>query len=215
MTTTITIGGASFTLVPLPCDSIPGVLQPSSIEWDAQEAVAVSTSPFTGQSQIYDWMASWWEGTLSLPKMDRASADAWSAFVLACRGGANVFQLGDPKAREPKGTALGAGEVIGNGQTGYVLNTTGWKANQPALFLAGDFIQIGYRLYKLTGNASSDASGNATLYIWPNLRDTVSSLTPIASRNCKGLFRLKQTANKWSTNPGAYGVSGLPIREAF
>src|ERR1019366_8750173 len=49
-------------IVSLPCDTMPYVTAPSSIEIDPQEAVAASVSPFTGQTQSYDWQASWWMG---------------------------------------------------------------------------------------------------------------------------------------------------------
>ncbi len=58
-------------IISLPCDTVPGVTQPSSIEWDEQEVVSSSTSPFTGQTQTYDWQASWWEGQVSFPPMSR------------------------------------------------------------------------------------------------------------------------------------------------
>ena len=80
----------------------------------------------------------------------------------------------------------------------------------------GDFIQIGYRLYKLMDTVNSDVSGDATLAIWPNLRDLPADATAIKCSNCKGLFKLKNTSgNKSSTNPGNYGLAGFAITEAF
>ncbi len=352
-------------IIALPCDTLPGVTKPSSIEWDEQEVVSASVSPFTGQTQTYDWMASWWEAQVSFPPMTRYAADAWSAFILECRGQLNAFMLGDPKARLPKGPAMGSPVVAGAGQAGYSLATRGWayanplanpsfllgntgwapqagwsiipaigpdgltwagsyvgpgtsaivNANHiscsagqvltatckslgqpgatgnavlrinffdasgvllvtgnsatpvmasgnwwpvsvsgiaptgaayftvdfsvyastntiawycaefnctnlaggpPSILLPGDFIQIGYRLYKVLSAANCDGDGNATLSIWPPLRDLPADGTAIQTRNCKGLFRLKQnTGNKWSTNVGNYGLSGFGIREAI
>jgi len=193
-------------IVGLPCDTTAGVRRYSSIEWDPQEVVSVNTSPFTGQTQTYDWQASWWEGHLSFPPMTRASADAWKAFILQCRGQSNVFLLGDPKAAAPKGTPAGFPRVAGASQMGYSLSTRGWTVNA----------QIGYRLYCILNAAAADSSGNATLSIWPNLRDQPADNAPITTASCKGLFRLKQNAgNKWSTNPGSYGFTGIQIREAL
>jgi hypothetical protein len=209
-----TFNGAS--IIALPSDTLPTVPAPSSIEWSPQEVVSVNTSPFTGQTQTYDWQASWWEGQVSFPPMNRWASDAWSAFILSLRGQTNVFLMGDPKANLPKGAAMGTPVVAGAGQTGYQLVTRGWTANQTSLLIAGDYIQIGYRLYKVLSNASSDGSGNATLAVWPNLRDQPADGTTIITRNCKGLFRLKaNSGNKWSINPGSYGLSGFAIREAI
>jgi hypothetical protein len=203
-------------IVSLPCDTMPFVCSPSSIEIDAMEAVAVNQSPFTGQTQTYDWQASWWSGQISFPQMNRYSFDAWSAFILSCRGQSNVFSLGDPKAILPKGPATGTPVVSGASQTGYSLVTRGWSPSIISILLPGDLIQIGYRLYKLTAPANSDSSGDSTLSIWPNLRDAPADGTTIQTRNCKCLFRLAHNSgNKFSTNVGLYGLSGFAVTEAI
>lgn len=209
-----TFNGA--TVFALPSDSMPNVTAPSSIEWNPHEVVSTNVSPFDGTTQVYDWQASWWEGTVSFPPMDRWSADAWSSLILACRGPFNTFLIGDPRAVLPKGSAMGAPVVNGAIQTGYTLSTRGWTASQSNALLIGDFVQVGYRLYKITAVANSDSSGHATLNVWPNLRDLPADGTTVITRNCKGLFRLAQTTgNKWSTNPAVYGFTGLQIREAI
>jgi len=195
---------------------MPKVLSPSSIEWDEHDVVAQTVSPFSGQTQTFDWQAAWWEARVSLPPMPRHSHDAWSAFLSRMRGSLKTFMLGDPKARLPKGSAMGSPVVSGAGQTGYSVATRGWSPNQPSLFLPGDFIQIGIRLHKVTDLVSSDANGLATLPIWPPLRDKPADNMPIVTRNCKGAFVLKASnGNKHSTNVGLYGFSGFDIREAL
>jgi hypothetical protein len=209
-----TFNGAN--VIALPCDTLPGVTAPATIEWDAQEAVAASVSPFTGQTQTYDWQNSWWEGHVSLPPMSRYASDAWSSFILECRGQSNTFSLGDPKAVLPKGPALGSPVVSGAAQTGYSLITRGWSPSIISNLLPGDYIQIGYRMYKILVAANSDSSGDATLSIWPNLRDQPADGTVIKTKNCKCLFRLKaNNGNKFSTNPGSYGFTGFAIKEAI
>jgi hypothetical protein len=202
-------------IVALPSDTFPRVVGPSSIEWDEQEVVASDTCTFTGQMLTYDWMASWFEGQVSFPPMTRYSHDAWSAFISECRGPLNCFLLGDPKAKLPKGCASGTPVVNGGGQSGYSLSTRGWTPNTVSVLLFGDYIQIGYRLYKVVDAVNSDSEGNATLSIWPPLRDLPTDGETIQTRNCKGLFKLKNTSNKRSTNAGSYGITALDIREAF
>ena len=147
--------------------------------------------------------------------MNRYNADAWQSFILEARGGVNAFMLGDPKAVLPKGVASGTPVVAGAGQTGYSLVTRGWSPNITSILRIGDYIQVGYRLYKVLNAANSDGSGNATLSIWPNLRDQPADGTTIITRGCKGLFRLsKTTGNKFSINVGNYGLTGFEIREA-
>ena len=201
----------------LPCDFMPRlVTAPSSIEWDEHDVVGQNESPFTGQTQSYDWRSAWWEAQVSLPAMNRYSHDAWSAFLSRLRGPLNVFLIGDPRARLPKGCALGTPVVNGAGQAGYQLAIRGWKPSTKSILMFGDFIQIGYRLYKLTDSVDSDPNGLATLPIWPPLREQPPDGSGVITRNCKGLFRLKTAnGNKHSTNVGSYGFSGFAIREAL
>jgi hypothetical protein len=203
-------------IIGLPCDTMPGVTAPSSIEWDPQEKVSATEGSFAYLSQVFDWQQSMWSGQVSFPPIHRYSADAWSAFILQCRGQANAFMLGDPKAAIPKGPARGTPVVNGAGQTGYSLVTRGWSPSVISQLLPGDLIQVGNRLYKVLNSVNSDASGSATLAVWPNLRDLPADGVTVQTRNCKGLFRLaKNTGNKFSTNAGNYGVSGFAIREAL
>jgi hypothetical protein len=202
-------------IISLPCDTIPKVTAPSVIEWDPQEKVGESNAAFGYTAQIFDFMQSMWNGTVSFPPMDRHSGDAWSSFILEARGGVNAFLLGDPKAALPKGNPQGVPVVSGAGQTGYSLLTRGWKPSTLRLLKIGDLIQIGYRVYKVLDQVNSDSSGNATLSVWPNLRDQPADGVTIITNHCKGLFRLaKTTGNKFSTNVGNYGFTGFPIREA-
>lgn len=202
-------------ILALPSDTIPGVCSLSSIDWNPQSKVGEVDAGFGYQSQVWDWLQSSWFGQVSLPPMTRWSSDAWSTFILECRGPVNAFMLGDPKNALPKGTPQGTPVVSGAGQTGYSLVTRGWRASQLRLLLYGDQLQIGYRLYRVLSQVNSDASGNATIAVWPNLRDQPADGAAIAVHNCKGLFRLVSgTANKFSTNPGDYGNSGFAIREA-
>lgn len=204
------------TLVDCPHYVYRGVCGPQSIEWTNNEAVASTQSPFTGAIKTYDWGASWWSGQLSFNKMDQRSYNAWTAFLLANRGGANAFQIGDPKAKQPFGTALGTPAVNGV-QSGYSLVTDGWTPNQGCLLFVGDYIQIGYRLYRITAPASSDANGAATLSIWPNLRaDCQVDNLAIKTRACKGLFKLKPGTTSGSvTTDALWGIGALEIIEAI
>jgi hypothetical protein len=204
------------TILECPHYALRGVSGPQSIEWTNNEAVATTQSSFTGSIKTYDWGASWWSAQVSFNKMDRRSYSAWSAFLLACRGGVNVFMLGDPKAKYPLGTAIGT-PTTDSVQTGYSLVTSGWLANQGCLLFAGDYIQIGKRLYRITANAASDSSGAATLGIWPNLRsDNQTSGLSIITRNCQGLFKLKPSATTGSvTTDALWGIGALEIIEAI
>jgi hypothetical protein len=212
-----TFNGAN--IIALPSDVSPKVRGPRSIEWDRREFVASNESPFTGQTQQYDWMQSLWVGQVSFPPMDRFSRDCWVSFLSLCRGSLNVFQLGDPKGKKPKGVASlkpGAPVVNGANQTGYSLATRGWTASISGMLQPGDYVQVGYRLYVVNDVVSTDGSGHATLPVWPPVRDLPADGAQVITYNCRGLFRLaKSSGNKDSVNVGSYGLNAIDIVEAL
>ena len=188
---------------------------PATVEFTAMDTVAVSISPFTGQQQMQDWQASWLEASVSMPALTHGQAQEWIAFLMSLRGQAKVFQLGDPLATAPRGSRLGTPLVDGAGQTGYLLATKGWTANAAGVLLPGDWIQIGYRIYRTLAIATADAAGKLVLSIWPQLRESPGDGDSITLTNTKGLWRLKANARNWSiTASRMYGMQ-FEIREAI
>jgi len=109
-------------IVPMPLSPAP-----RQIDFTAQDSVGMTQSPFTKQSQVQAWPgADWWELNVSLPPLTDQQARAWIAFLMALRGKANVFQIGDPLKRVP--TLSGLSPVVNGAQlaTATLLNTRGW-----------------------------------------------------------------------------------------
>jgi hypothetical protein len=76
----------------------------------------------------------------------------------------------------------------------------------------GDFIQIGFRLYR---NLDIAASGSSTLNIWPQIRESPADGDTIITHNTQGLFRLKSNTRGWSLSEArVYGFQ-FEIREAL
>lgn len=66
---------------------------PASIEFSANDIVALSKSPFNGQQQVQNWGTGPMEASVSLPPLTDAQAQDWIAFLFALQGMANVFQF--------------------------------------------------------------------------------------------------------------------------
>ena len=180
---------------------------PQSIEYTAVDTVGVSVSPFTGQTQLQNWCASWMELSISMPPMPNRVVQQWLAFLLALQGTDNVFQLGDPLMATPLGSGAGTPVVNGNGQTGYSLSTRGWTANATGVLMPGDYLQIGLRLYRNLTVLNADGTGQATASIWPQIRESPLDGTALVLSNTKWLLRLKQNQRKWSvTQNRVYGI---------
>lgn len=198
-TQTISVGGNNVTLVALP--SFPGF---RSLDFKVKEAVGAVVSPFTGQVQTQQWPgAEMWSGTATLPELTRTSASTWIAFLMELRGMTNAFQLGDPMAITPLGIPSGTPVVNnslnnGNPAMSQSLGTSGWTANASGLLLPGDYIQIGYRLHRVLDQVNADSSGNATISIWPSLRELPVSSAAVVTENTQGLFRLASNERAYS-----------------
>ena len=196
----------------VPPSSPPG---PATIDYTLQDIVASVDNPFTGSQQFQDWQNSFISASVSMPPLTGAQAPAWIAFLMSLRGKLNVFQIGDPLRSAPQGSGAGSPEVSGANQIGYSLVTKGWTASAAGVLLPGDWLQIGYRLYSNLAVVNADGSGNATLSIWPQLRESPADSDVITLNNTKGLFRLASNTRKFSQAANrTYGLQ-FDIREAL
>lgn len=108
-------------------------------------------------------------------------------------GGLNNFSIKVP--HKNYGTANGIPKVVGLTASGSnSINTDGWEANQNKLLLAGDYIQIGSQVFRITEDALSDADGKATLKVIPAVRAPLANDSEIEAKEPK--FTMKSTSIK-------------------
>lgn len=174
---------------PLSLPSYPGAAGIASFSLRANPFVAMLRSPWSGATQVQEHQGQLWFAEVSIALCKRPEAEPWAAFLETLKGPFGTFLMGDPWGKAPRGAATGTPLVKGGSQTGETLLTDGWSNSITAL-KAGDYIQIGQRLYKVKQDASSDGSGNATLEIFPKLRESPADNAPIITSSPKGLFRL-------------------------
>jgi hypothetical protein len=195
--------------------SLPTVAGIAQIKISARNAVAVSSSPFTYKQQVMQHQGARWEADVSLPPTQRADAEEWIAFLISLKGQYGTFLMGDPMGATPRGSASSApGTPLVNGanQTGETLSIDGLPNNATNYLRAGDYIQLGTgaasRLHKVLENASSNGSGQATLSIWPALRESPGDNATVIVSNTKGVFRLATSESSFSINEASfYGLT--------
>lgn len=195
--------------------NLPSVSGISSIRLIARNIVAQTESPFTFKQQIVKHAGERWEADITLSPMKRPDAEEWNAFILSLGGKLGTFLLGDPLGAQPRGSAssvAGTPRVNGSDQTGNVLAVDGLPPSQTSYLLPGDYIQLGggssSRLHKVLRTVASNSSGQASIDIWPALRESPSDNAFITVTNAKGLFRLASNENGWDANNASiYGIT--------
>ena len=178
--------------------SPPSPFNLSRLSLTGVSAVSRNTSPFTMQTQQYNWPAQAWLGSVDCPPMVRADAEAVIAFLLAAQRGTFYFQdYANPTNRGGVTGTLTVATATANSTTLTYTNTGGSGS-----FALGDWIQISTSLYKII-----KVSG-ATLDVFPVLRSSYAATTPITYLNAQGVFRLASGSTEWSIDLASiYGVN--------
>lgn len=180
--------------------TLPTSIGIANITLYANNAVAISQSPFTFQQQIIQHAGQRWTASVSIPPVRRDLAEPWNAFLLALKGPVGTFLLGDPNAKAPRGTASTATLTGTAGSSSPTITMTG-------TLLAGDYIQLGSGSTSTLHKVLVDRSGSGTLEIWPKLRSSVTDAT-VTLNNTVGKFRLSSTQQSFSIDSASiYGIS--------
>ena len=191
--------------------SLPTHVTPRTVELTAVNAVAYSMSPFTFSGQAHAYAGQMWQVDITLPQMRREDANIWIAWLVSLKGQTGRFLIGDPTCTAPQGSAnTSLGTPVITDQTGENIDVTGAATSQTNWLVAGDYIQIGAAstatLHQVLQNASTDASGNVTLEVWPGVRGTRSG--SITVNNPVGNFRLASNQQSWNVSEAStYGIT--------
>lgn len=180
--------------------SLPTTIGIAKIELTAVNAIAVSRSPFTFDSQVHAYSGEMWQADISIPPVHRDLAESWVSFLLSLRGQYGTFLLNDPVATSPRGTATAATITGSSGDRSVSVTMTG-------TLKAGDYIQLGTGTDATLHKVLADQDGDGTLEIWPALRKNRSSVAATLS-SASGLFRLSTNQVSWSVNEvSTYGIT--------
>ena len=180
--------------------ALPTSIGIAEITLSADNAVAISQSPFTFQQQIIRHPGQRWSASVSIPPVRRDLAEPWVAFLLALNGPVGTFLLGDPNAKAPRGSATSATITGAAGAASPTITMIG-------TLLAGDYIQVGTGGTATLHKVLQDRTGTGTIEIWPALRSTVTGAT-VTLTDTVGRFRLSGNQQSFSINNASiYGIS--------
>jgi len=177
--------------------SPPSPFNLSRLSLTGVSAVSRNTSPFTMQTQQYNWTGQAWLGSVDCPPMVRADAEAVIAFLLAAQRGTFYFQdYANPTNRGGVTGTLTVTTATANATTLTFGGATG-------SFALGDWLQISTSLYKVV-----QVNSSSSVEVFPVLRSSYAASTPITYANAKGVFRLASGSTEWSIDLASiYGVN--------
>lgn len=160
------------------------------------------TSPVTKTTQVLELDGARWRATYSLPKMRREQAAQWIAFFLKCAGRANKFLAYDADWKTNLGPGTGTPLVKGAGQTGGTLEIDGCTPSVTGWLRASDYVTVNGQLVRLTQNADTDGSGNATLFFEPPLIESPADNLPITTTGTQycEMILVDDSQGQWPTD---------------
>jgi hypothetical protein len=160
-------------------------------------ATSRNISPFTFQTQQYNWSGQAWMGSVECPPMVRADAEEIVGFLLAAQRGTFYFQ--DYANPSPRGAVTGTLTV----NTATANTSTLGISGATGSFAVGDWLQISTSLYKVI-----IANSSSSVEVFPALRKSYAASTLITKTNAKGVFRLADPKTDWSIElAGIYGIA--------
>lgn len=186
----------------------PSPFNLSRLSLTGVSATSRNTSPFTLQTQQYNWPGQAWLGSVDCPPMKRADAEEIIAFLLKAQRGTFYFQdYANPLNRGGVTGNLSVASATANGTTLGISGASGQ-------FAVGDWLQISTSLYKVVESTSS-----SSVDVFPALRKSYAGGTsiiygrPSNAARAQGVFRLASPSTEWSIGEASiYGV-GFAIIE--
>lgn len=199
--------------------TLPTTPAPRSLTLVPRSAVSVTESPFTFSQQVYAWKGQQWTGRVEYPPMTAAQAEPLVSALNSLNGREGTFYMRLAAYKTLRGSGGGNPLVNGGSQTGYDLVTDGWPNSTNGVLKAGDFIKLDggsvYRLHKVMADVNSNGSGQATLTLWPKLRESPSDNQGIyMGGSVYGTFRLTKEI-EWSIDEAKLYGLGFDFVEAF
>lgn len=177
--------------------SPPSPFRVSKLVLTGMSATSRNVSPFTFQSQQYNWPGQAWSGSVECPPMTRADAEVVIGFLLAAHRGTFYFQ--DYANTSPRGSVTGTLTVASATANATTLGISGATGS----FAVGDWLQISTSLYKVI-----QVNSSSSVDLFPVLRSSYAAGTAITYSNAKGVFRLAEPKTDWSIELASiYGVN--------
>lgn len=183
---------------------------PSTPVWSAvgmkSNAPTLVSETASGRMQSRKIAGQRWEFSASFPPMTRADFMPVWAFVVKQRGSHETFTVVPPVISNSRGVATGTPLVKTAHAVGATsITTDGWTISQTGILKAGDFIKFGHsKVYMVTADTNSDASGDSTVLINPPLATALSDNESVTVNSVPFTVRLKNDVQEYGMNTSQF-----------
>jgi hypothetical protein len=175
---------------------------PASLVLHSQQPTRISTA-HSLKRQVRGGTAQQWAFDLEWSALRRAELAPILAFALAQKGQYEAFTYTPPVLGSAQAAAAGTPLINGATASGRSIPTDGWAVSVTVL-KAGDFIKFAShnKVYMLTADAVSNASGQATLTIEPGLYASVADNSAVTHANVPFTVAFAADTQETGLQPG-------------
>jgi hypothetical protein len=155
-----------------------------------------------------------WEMTLKSVNLSSLDSRAVSAWVNSLGGRNGTFTAVIPEISSPKGAATGSPVVSGSHAIGVgVVSASAFAANVVGQLKAGDMLKFANhsKVYQVTQDVSSSATGSATVNIYPKLMKAVPAGTALTIKDVPFLLRLDNDIQEYKLSANNSGFVRLEL----
>lgn len=204
---------------PLACPTVTGFRAQTVTP---QAVVGATRSPFTTKAKVQAHQGQSVLLKVTLPPLSRDEFAEWQAWRLKLNGMEGTFTLGaGGRLATPRGSAAttpGTPVIDGAGQTGNEIDVTGLPATATGYLKQMDLVSWGTgadaRLRYVLDDVDTNASGEATLTLWPAVRTAPGNGTAVEVQSAIGLWRMTENQMPWDEKLAAiFGISFMAQSE--
>jgi hypothetical protein len=188
---------------------------PPQFEWQLISNTQTFTSPLSGSIQTIEMPGARWACAFSLGALDAQDAALMRAFMAKLRGQSGRFYFWNMARPTPRGIATGSPIINGASQTGSTLSTSGWTPSTAGILKAGDFFSVNNELKIVVEDATSNASGVATLTFEPPLRYSPSNGQAITTNKPTTIFKMDEDSARQITTAPLLDAISFAMTEAW
>ena len=172
----------------------------------------------SGKRSVKQFSAQYFSFSVQMPPMNQADFQAFYAFLVKQQGSFQTFTFEYPL--DNQGADKGETDILVNGALAIGSTTIamdGFNASTTGVLKAGDFIKFANdtKIYMVTADADSNASGEADISIEPPLQDAVVDNEAVTVNKPSFKVALMQDDVLYTTDASGFFSLSFDVREVL